>query len=125
FARRLAYDGVAVGEGRIGDHRPDRRIFLHRHERATSAQRLADHGDARAVDTRLHRGEIDRGEDVPRLLDPERGARPAPFAVSPKVEEQDRVAVREEHPDDAVGAEGGVDTVTTTAVEQHGGATRT
>lgn len=42
--------------------------------------------DARAIDAPLGGGEVDRGEDVPWLLDPERVSRAAALAMTPKIE---------------------------------------
>ena len=85
----LAHDGRAIGERGIGDDRTDRRIGLHGHDRAAAAHRLADDRDPLPIDARLPLREVDRGDDVTRLVLAERVAKAFALTVPAQVEQED------------------------------------
>ena len=84
--RHFAHDGGAVGERGIGDDRTDRRIGLHGHDRAAAAHRFTDDRDALPIDACLSLREVDRGDDVARLVLAERVAKTFALAVSAQIE---------------------------------------
>ena len=85
----LAHDGRAVGERGIGDDRTDRRIGLHGHDRAAAAHGFTDDRDALPIDACLSLREVDRGDDVARLVLAERVAEAFALAVPAQVEQED------------------------------------
>src|SRR4029078_6832311 len=80
---------------------PDRRILAHGHEHAPTAHRFTDRRDPAAWLADLLRREIDRAEDVVRLVLAEAPAQAIALAMTAHLEEQHRPAVGQQEARDA------------------------
>jgi len=99
----LGQDDGHIREGRVDDDRADLGIDGEHTERRSGAHRDADQGNALFGEPASTQ-ERDRRRDIPALVVAERESVPIALAMTAKVEEHDRVPVREQEVRDALGA---------------------